>query len=148
MDIKYKDISNELDKVKPLWEELNNHHLKRSTDFKDNFRKFAFEERKRRILEKQFKIIGVFDNCTLIGYCISSISDNREIGEIESLYIDNNYRGMNIGKELMTKSLQWIEENEVQNIHIYVAVGNEEALEFYNKFGFRPSTYKLKRLSK
>ena len=53
---------------------------------------------------------------------------------------------MNIGKELMTQSLQWLEENKVENIHIYVAVGNEEALEFYHKFGFRPSTYKLKKI--
>lgn len=45
----------------------------------------------------------------------------------------------------MSRSLEWFNENGLKDIIISVALGNEEALPFYEKFGFAPRTYILKQ---
>lgn len=61
--------------------------------------------------------------------------------------MEENYRGTGIGKKLMEMSLEWLDQNGIDDIFIIVAAGNENALNFYNEFGFKPRAYKLKRLS-
>jgi ribosomal protein S18 acetylase RimI-like enzyme len=65
--------------------------------------------------------------------------------EIESLYVLADYRHCGIARELTEKSLNWLIENGCQSIELDVAVGNEEVLPFYEKFGFYPRLYKLVR---
>ena len=44
-----------------------------------------------------------------IGYCISTI--NLElVGEIESLYLEKEYRNQGIGEELMNRALTYLNE--------------------------------------
>lgn len=147
--IEYRDLpSDEIDKIKPLWEKLKNHHLERATVFKKDFEKMTFAERIRKLSsgKKEIRIIIALDGNTsqIVGYCISSIS-KEDFGEVDSLYIDEKFRRFGIGKELMSRSLEWFNENGLKDIIISVALGNEEALPFYEKFGFAPRTYILKR---
>jgi diamine N-acetyltransferase len=142
----------ELDKkdlylVEPLWRELNTLHKNKSVHFRDDFRGFRFEKRTQKLLKMaRLLILLCRDNETKrdIGYCIASINENME-GEIDSIYIKPAFRKEHLGAALMEKSLEWFAAENIQNIEILVAYGNEEVLPFYRKFGFYPRTYKLKK---
>ncbi len=59
----------------------------------------------------EMQVIICFDEATRqrVGYCISSL-DHDLAGEIESIFVLPEYRGLGIGKELMRRTLQWLDE--------------------------------------
>lgn len=79
-----------------------------------------------------------------IGYCLCSIEDN--IGDIESIFIENQYRKLKLGDKLMRSALNWFELNAVTDIEINVVYANDEALPFYERYGFHIGNYILKRI--
>ncbi|KOA19415.1 acetyltransferase (GNAT) family protein [Clostridium homopropionicum DSM 5847] len=143
-----KDFT-EIGLIQPLWEQLNLVHLDKSVYFKSKYEKFTFKQRIESINKKAqtgiIKLDMLLDKDTenYIGYCLSSIEDN--LGEIESIYIENNYRKLGLGGKLMKSSLKWFKDHQVINISIGVAYGNDEALPFYRSFGFNIANYILKK---
>lgn len=143
-----KDIK-EIELMKPLWEQLNSIHYDKSIYFKNKYDKFTFDKRIEYIYRKAqngtIKFDMLLDNDTgnYIGYCLSSIEDN--LGEIESIFIENKYRKLKLGDKLMTNALNWFESNSITEIEINVVYANDEALPFYNRYGFRVGNYILKR---
>jgi diamine N-acetyltransferase len=145
--IEYRDLPpEEIDMIKPLWEKLNAHHHEKATVFKNDFENITFEKRKIQWTKKQLKIIVAqeFRTSKMIGYCVSSISEENG-GEIDSIYIIEDFRKNGVGKEFIKRSLIWFEQKGITEIIISVVVGNEEALPFYEKFGFIPRSYILKK---
>ena len=132
-----------LERIKPLWEKLNAHHLELSDHFKDHYRKQTFENRKKDLLEKasggkfRVEIARIPSESRDAGYCVSSISAGGE-GEIESILIDSDFRGKGIGETLMKNALEWMDNSGVKSKKVSVGAGNESAFGFYEKFGFRP----------
>ncbi|MCY6354479.1 GNAT family N-acetyltransferase [Clostridium sp. ZS2-4] len=143
-----KDIT-EIELIKPLWEQLNSIHLDKSVYFKNKYGKFTFKKRIDSIYEKAQKgvikldILLDKDTGNYIGYCLSSIEDN--LGEIESIYIENQYRKFRLGDKLMKNALNWFESKLITNIEINVVYANDEALPFYERYGFHVGNYILKR---
>nr|WP_282433378.1 GNAT family N-acetyltransferase [Desulfosporosinus sp. FKA] len=78
-----------------------------------------------------------------IGYCVTTI--DNDIGEIESLFVDEAYRKMGLGTVLMERALNWLEQNSITKKRLNVAVGNEQVLNFYRRFGFHPRTIILEQ---
>jgi ribosomal protein S18 acetylase RimI-like enzyme len=134
-----------LDEVKELWELLNQIHLEKSVDFKSHYNAFTFATRKDSIVRHTANgnLFVVVDYCNnlKIGYCISSVVD--ETGEIDSIFVKSDYRKNDVGHKLMEMSLNWIKSNFAKKIIVKVSVGNEEAFEFYSKFGFAPRLIEL-----
>ncbi|MBP6282296.1 MAG: GNAT family N-acetyltransferase [Leptotrichiaceae bacterium] len=63
-----------------------------------------------------------------------------KIGCISNFYLKESYRGSGIGKELFEKSMKWLKSfNEVNYIFAYISNGNDSALDFYLKNGFKYS---------
>lgn len=143
MDIHYLEVgANEIDIIKPLWEKLRDHHFGLSPHFAGRYKEFTFEDRKKELLNKSTNLLKIDivkdeDTQWLIGYCISSISAGS-IGEIDSIYLEENYRSLGIGNELMNRALQWMDSNNVKIKRIIVARGNEELLPFYERYNFFP----------
>ncbi|MGZ7134721.1 MAG: GNAT family N-acetyltransferase [Methanobacterium sp.] len=79
-----------------------------------------------------------------VGYCISSILEDNT-GEIDSIYLVENYRLSGIGDTLMKRALKWMDEKGVKSKKIRVAVGNDELISFYHKFDFLPRHIILKQ---
>ncbi len=144
-----KDI-NEIQLIKPLWEKLNLIHFNKSVYFKSKYEKFKFEKRMEsinRISENgTVKLDVILDNDTMeyVGYCLSLIEDN--IGEIESIFIEKQYRGYKLGDKLMINALNWFESNSITNVQINVVYANDEAIPFYERYGFYVGNYILKRV--
>ncbi len=139
--IDYERIDNKnINLIKELWEALRDHHKNQTECFKQRFENLTFETRKKALLEKAEHgklIIDVarMNKGKIIGYCVSSI-DEKLNGEIDSILVDEQYRGMKVGEELMARALKWFDENKVETRRIVVAQGNERAFKFYEKFGF------------
>jgi len=135
--------------VKPLWEELREHHSRVSDDFADSIRKRSFEDRESEFFSKEhdtfrIELVQAEDETQPIGYCISSVS-NSLIGEVESLYVKEAYRKQHIGDLLMKNALAWMDEQNVKSKRIGVMAGND-VLKFYEKYGFKVRTYILQQI--
>ncbi|MBN2795198.1 MAG: GNAT family N-acetyltransferase [Clostridia bacterium] len=144
--ISYKKGSYDLiDEVKPLWEKLNSHHRANSKYFKTQFEKSSYEKRKKHFNDARHLYIQMaYDEDKRIGYVVASVNEMK-VGEIESIFLDENYRGQKIGEVLMENALNWIENQSADRIILGVSVGNEQAFSFYEKFGFYPRTTILQR---
>ena len=150
MEIKYSSGSIEfLDTIQLLWENLNQHHGLVSLYFKEDFRNNSFEQRKARLSDRykdgKLRIDLACHNVDLIGYCISGIRE-ESVGEIESIFIVEEYRGLGVGDTLMQHALDWLDGQGVTLKVIDVAVGNERAYQFYARFGFYPRVTTLRQI--
>ncbi|PKM50970.1 MAG: N-acetyltransferase [Firmicutes bacterium HGW-Firmicutes-7] len=141
MDFTTKDIGiDQLDLIKPLWEKLNQLHLQDSKYFKEHFRTFTFEkrcEKFRRMEGRSIKIeVVVNEILGIIGYCITTIG--QEAGEVESLFVEEEFRKDGLGNMLVGSAIQWLKGNNCNKILVGIAEGHEEVFGFYMKNGFYP----------
>jgi diamine N-acetyltransferase len=134
--------------LQPLWEGLRDHHSERTNHFRSYYEKALFEKRvaslfKRDQLElfictdEQVKNSG-FDKLSsdqIAAFLICSISGHA--GEIDSLYVSPQHRGLDLGSQLLSSARQWLNNQGAQSIRLYVGDGNEDVLNFYQKNGFR-----------
>ena len=132
-----------IDRIEPLWNKQRIHHSEISTHFSDDYITLAYSQRKQKFIDygENIYISIASDNNQDIGYCVASIVKDK--GEIDSLYVNENYRGYKIGTTLMNEALQWFAENQISKIELIVATGNEDVYKFYQKFGFYPRSTKL-----
>jgi ribosomal protein S18 acetylase RimI-like enzyme len=154
MNISYVELEKDrINLIKPLWEKLRDHHRKLSLYFPERYVEFTFQERKEDLLKKSengiLRIDTAYDETSeqFIGYCISSISDEK-IGEVDSIYLDDKYRSSGIGDTLMKRSLSWMDQNGVETKRIMVAAGNENTLAFYSRYNFFPKHIILEQSNK
>lgn len=139
-----------LDMIEPLWKELNEHHKLRSPYFKEEYEIFTFEQRKSLFQEKaaegmlRVELAEDLTNNKRVAYCISSVNKHRQ-GEIDSIIVMADYRGLGIGDYLTQKALVWMDEQKVRVKTVHVAAGNEAAFSFYARYGFLPRQTILKQ---
>lgn len=139
-----------LDSIQPLWEELNNHHKERSPHFRYEYEVFTFKTRKGILLEKARRgsmsiHVAEDENRRLpVAYCIATLSESWQ-GEIESIFVHENYRGLGVGDYLMQMALGWLEQSGAKVKTVHVAAGNEQAFTFYTRYGFFPRQTVLKQ---
>ncbi|MBI5459415.1 N-acetyltransferase [Methanobacterium sp.] len=140
----------DLDLIQQLWEKLNDHHRKQKSDFKEHYENFTFPERAEALLKKSLEgdmHIGRAEEKKtglLVAYCITTISPDNE-GEIDSIYVEEEYRGHGFGDELIKRSLEWMDKKGVKKKTVRVAVGNQDAVSFYERYGFRPRSITLEQ---
>jgi GNAT superfamily N-acetyltransferase len=64
----------------------------------------------------------------------------RTIGTFKILYLQDKYRNLGIGKQLADMTMDWLNSHEdVEDLWVYVANGNEIVGKLYEKYGFRLS---------
>jgi len=122
----------ELFKIKPLWEELNNIHLIDSIYFKEHYSQFSFEKRSAswtNLSEENILLLVAKTNNKIIAYCVSTIESNQK-GEIDSLFVNDEFRGKGVGKTLVEKSMKWLQSKQCKPIRLAVSYGHEEVLVF------------------
>lgn len=153
MKLKFNEDGKEgLDLIKPLWEKLNKFHLNQESNFKAHYANFTFTERKKVLLNKA--LAGAIYIClaedeesgTVLGYIVTTISSENE-GEIDSVYVEDEYRLMGIGDSLMQRSIRWMDGKGVKTKKVAVAACNPEAVSFYERYGFRRRTITLEKPS-
>ncbi|WDV46814.1 GNAT family N-acetyltransferase [Clostridiaceae bacterium M8S5] len=148
-NILYESGSKELlPHIKELWEETAKYHMEKSQYFRKSFVNIKFEDRLKSFEDdnKEVLVILVKDEASNnIGYIVASITKNK-IAEIESFYIIEKYRNRKIGNKLMDDAISWLEYRNPKKISVGVAVGNEDVMRLYQKFGFYPKVIILEKL--
>lgn len=137
-DIHYSELDvAQLARLEPLWKKLNQQHLDNSNYFHQHFANMDFSQRSASLLAKEtLHIFIATHKDSIIGYCIASF--DRQQGEIESIFIEAEFRQSGIGSRLMELALDCLHNMHCQRIRVAVAEGNDIALEYYQRFGFRP----------
>lgn len=84
---------------------------------------------------------GAFDNDKLVGIC-GFVRETRlktkHRGEIVQMYINPNFAGKGIGKELLKSCINKAFENtEIEQIVLTVVAENQQAVNTYAKIGFK-----------
>jgi ribosomal protein S18 acetylase RimI-like enzyme len=152
VEIKRGEVEN-IDSIKPLWEKLRQPHYELSPYFKDRFRNMDWGGRKKALSDKSKEMLFEYAvdaaNNHVIGYCISTIDSNDDkTGEIDSIYIDEQYRKSGIGKRFVENAVSWFASHNVETQKLLVGVGNEDVLNFYGQFDFYPVHIVLQKRKK
>jgi diamine N-acetyltransferase len=142
-----------LDSISFLWEKLKEHHRVR-WPYKDvTYPMTTWDMRKKGLLERTSKGALHLDLAKdivtdkFIGYCISSVTAEK-VGEIESIFVEKEYRKCGIGDNFIKKALKWMDGLAVTRRIIGVGAGNEEVFLFYARYGFKPRVTILQQLEK
>lgn len=133
-----------LDAIEPLVKKLSDYHKGRSIYFSKDFEKSNFNNRKHQLnLKELVRVMIAYDDFKPIGYLVSSV--DQSLGTIESLFVDEDFRGRSIADHMMSATLVWIKSFKPEAITVSVAYGNQ-VLSFYERYGFFPRSIILKDL--
>jgi ribosomal protein S18 acetylase RimI-like enzyme len=132
----------EIGKIMPILFSLADHHNKVSKYFSGNYPLKTFEKIISEISEKiknKYSIVDIIKiNDKIIGFSQYTIEQN--IGKLEYLVILPEYRNRGYGKLLMNKALKYFETKVIKKIDIKVVYGNDDAIKFYENYGFQVSS--------
>jgi ribosomal protein S18 acetylase RimI-like enzyme len=142
-----------LDAVGPLWKKLARHHAGISVYFAGEFKSMRWPHRRADLLEKaragslRIALAEPVGAQACVGYCVAVINSHG-LGEIESLYVDDAFRGRGVGTALVDKIMAWFDRKKAESTSVNVAIGNESAFRFYRQWGFYPRVTSLLRKKK
>ncbi len=72
-----------------------------------------------------------------IGFYPQDYEVPKIIGTYKLLYVDPNYRGLSVGGQLSGRVMTWLRNQEdVKDLWVFVANGNEKVGKLYEKYGF------------
>lgn len=137
IDINYESVND----IKELWEKNRIYHEKQSIYFKELYQSITFDyviKTLKNFNKNDLKISVALKDNSCIGYCISFVHIGR--GELKSLHVDENYRKLGIGKDLVNKHIVWMKDKECKSINVKVSHENNPTISFYKDLGFCPNT--------
>ena len=128
-------------------QKLNLELFKHDSEFDSTFNmNWTFsEEGKNYFLDKiknEFAIVAEIDN-KIVGYLVGGESEIhsyrkiKKIAELDNMLVLEEYRGKSIGKKLVDAFLKWCKDNNFERISVEASTGNEKAIRFYKKMGFK-----------
>ena len=148
-----KEDLNGLNKL--LLQVLMVHHNGRPDLFKPNAKKYTDEEIFQIIADDNTPVfVAVDDKEEVLGYafCVFKQFVNSEImTDIKTLYIDDlcvdeEKRGMHIGKQLYEHVIAFAKESGCYNVTLNVWSCNESAMKFYEKCGLVPQKVGMEKI--
>ncbi len=86
------------------------------------------------------KVIFVCDTGQeLVGFIRVALMDSWVCpGQVESLYVRDDYRSQGVGHVLMAQALAWCVAHGAAEVGLHVSASNAGAVRFYERLGFRP----------
>ena len=92
------------------------------------------------LIINNYVIVAIKDD-KIVGYLAGSINEKGsyeeiQYGEINNMLVDNNFRGLGIGKLLIDKFKQYCKDNNINNLKVVASAKNIKAIEFYKNNGF------------
>ena len=131
------------------------HHNIRPDLFKANCRKYNDREI-LALIGNDLRPIFVYEdeNGVVQGYAMCVLEQhpgNNILTDIKTLYIDDlcvdeSQRGTGIGKKLDDYAREYAVEQGCHNVTLNVWEGNDSAIEFYKKLGFKPYKYGMETI--
>lgn len=140
---------------KLLYEVLMVHHNGRPDLFKADAKKYTDEELKEIIADDVRPIfVAVDEDEEVIGYAFCVFLqhvNNNILTDIKTLYIDDlcvdeNKRGMHIGRQLYEYVVDFAKEQGCYNLTLNVWSCNQSAIKFYEKCGLIPQKIGMEKI--
>lgn len=82
-----------------------------------------------------------------IGYGIASVKQDLVsgtlIGQVDEIYVLPEYRRQKVAKNIVDALTNWINQQDISLIHVYVDLDNKLALDFWEKVGLSKEFYIL-----
>ncbi len=111
------------------------------------FGEVALKRSLKNLKEKNGKIYFAVDNEKVIGYVFGFVLDKQtednlleveptQVGQIDDLYVDEEYRGKGIGKILIQKMEEYLKEQGCDSVWLEVFAPNKYAHDSYLKLGY------------
>lgn len=72
------------------------------------------------------------------GFCVCDKSPIPDGCVISGIYIDEGYRGIGLGRKLLSYALREARGMKLRTVFLWVEENNREAERFFRKIGFRP----------
>lgn len=134
-----------LDLIEPLWQGLAAYHLERAETgapgFVPEMAALTFVARRDELLAKNrdraLRVDLAEDTGHTVGYCVASGTPGGH-GEVESVYVEEAYRGRGIGGTLLDRAAAWMDELGTVEQALFVFAANDRVLPFYVRHGFSP----------
>ena len=103
---------------------------------KDRFYK-GIERRVKDRYDKVF-VCKQLEEDIIIGLIITDFNPETKDGYLKSIIVDEKYRGLYIGENLMQAALEYLEDMKAENIKINIDESEVKAYRLYSKLGFQP----------
>jgi len=155
LKVRYKVLPREqLEAIEPLWDMLNEHHKGRSTHFAAFYDMFTFDQRMEKFDDRSLRVrieVALVDGpnkahkkagSNMVAFSLASVT-NKSAGELDSLFVERQYRRRGIGTTLAKRAFAWMDREGALSKSLSVVYGNEEVLSFYRMFKFYPSRLEL-----
>lgn len=86
----------------------------------------------------------------VVGYLVGYLENKSElrpvqVAELESMFIQSEYRGLSVGTDLVNQFLKWALKEGAERISVTAYAANEKAIRFYKGLGFLPKSLSLER---
>lgn len=151
--------------IKTLCNDLMRFQKSKATIHPEWFDGMTYETRflpSLQYAKKHFLMIAK-DGETVIGYAYSNVASKmiysggfatlepvdffdfetvskEDVGCLSQFYIAEAYRGKGVGRHLFEASQQWLDaQKAIEDVFIFVSNGNDEALKFYQRQGYKLS---------
>lgn len=141
-----------LDELEPLWNALREHHAGAALEWLPDVRSRADSWRLRRAQYagwladgEGFGLVARDDDGAPLGYAFVLMGEGSATwplgernGEVETLAVLPEARGGGVGAALLAAARREASDRGAKGIALLVAEGNDDAMRFYEREGFRP----------
>lgn len=92
------------------------------------------------VAEVNGKVAGYLAGCMR-----SNVPSYRPVkrSELENMFVAEEYRRMGVGSKLAEEFITWSKSKGAAKVYVSAYVGNEKAINFYQKVGFKPRCLEL-----
>lgn len=80
---------------------------------------------------------AIGDESSLNGFIMISYKKGSTVAGIETIDVDPSFQGKGIGTSLLEAAEKSMKSNGIEKIRLEVSIGNNVAIRFYEKAGFR-----------
>lgn len=145
MELNIRKAENrDIQRILELLSQVLEVHAKNRPDlFKTGTTKYGADELKEILADKE-RPVFVAENGEVLGYafCVFQRHEERNTTNFTTLYIDDlcvdeNSRGLHIGRSLYEYVLKFAKESGCYNVTLNVWACNESAMKFYEKCGLQ-----------
>ena len=147
-----KATNKDLSEMIELIRDLTDYHYKIDKYYKP-FSKYKglYNYMKDQLKDKNVKILVVEDGGKIIGCIVGVITKApsyitpKKIGNIDYIFIKENYRHKKIGEKLLKELLKWFKEKKIKHVEISVDARNKIGVKAWRKFGFYDYRIKMRK---
>ena len=145
----------DLDSLHGLWMEIMNHHAGQGPMF-DSDAKYDDELKTSladRLKAKEQRCYVAVESGKVIACIFCRINDIppfiaiKKTGYIAETLVSVNARSKGMGTQLVKTVQAWFDENNCEATELQVSVKDEDGIRFWERLGFKPSTFHMHRLN-